>query len=52
VIDKIWNEFKDIGYDDHSVFIDIGSGFGKVVFQMAIRSKWKCYGIEIAKART
>lgn len=48
---KLWDLFKMVGYDPHSTFLDIGSGFGKVVFQIALISGWPCYGIEVIKAR-
>lgn len=39
--------FENHGFNEHSTFLDIGSGFGKVVFQVACETKALCCGYEV-----
>lgn len=43
--------FKKIGIDYDSSFLDIGSGFGKVVIHFACETNADCWGYEIVTAR-
>lgn len=42
---------KTVNITDKDVFFDLGSGLGKMVFQIAHETKAESYGIELAKER-
>lgn len=43
---------KEIGFSDESTLLDIGSGFGKAVFDFALTTPMLCLGYEIVDVRT
>jgi len=48
---QVVSAFNEVGINRDSVFIDIGSGFGKVVFDVAISTTMFCFGIEMMQDR-
>lgn len=43
---------QEIGFSDESTLLDIGSGFGKAVFDFALTTSMLCLGYEIVDVRT
>ena len=51
-MEKIISVLKKYGVDNKSShFVDIGSGFGKPTFHVAIMTRANCYGLELVPAR-
>ena len=51
MVEKIIKTFQEFGMNATSKFLDIGSGFGKVVFHVASKTEARCYGYEVVKPR-
>ena len=49
---KLKYEINDYNIKKDSLFLDIGSGFGKPIFHCAYQVGCKCLGIEVVPART
>jgi SAM-dependent methyltransferase len=50
-MDRAITTFKEQGLGDQSLFVDIGSGFGKPIFHCALMTKAKCIGVEFDHSR-
>ncbi|CDW73930.1 serine threonine-protein [Stylonychia lemnae] len=50
-VKKLISIFQDIGCSNNCIFADIGSGFGKLVFDFALTTPMECHGYEMVDAR-
>jgi tRNA G46 methylase TrmB len=48
---RVVEALEEVGFTSDSVFIDIGSGFGKVLFDVAVSTPMLCLGYEMVDVR-